>query len=299
MNVAVVGGSGFVGRHVVRWFLPRGARVVNIDERAPASLHPGERFVAGEIGGGLVPERAAERSGSVDAVVWLAAVPNRRRIAVDETAIEDLNDMVEAPVRYLEGLAERPSSVVYVSSIQVYGPPRKLPVDEEHPTEPEVGYGIAKLCGESYVAISCRARDVPLAVLRPSFIYGPGQHSQNVIPRFLAALREGKAPVVHGTGREIRDDVYVGDVAHAIGLAVERRARGVFNVASGSPHTLLEVANAACLVSGLSLRPVVESKASDWTDRWFAVDKALRELSLGPGTPLSEGLRAMWREGAP
>ena len=188
MKVAVVGGSGFVGRHVVRRLLAAGARVVTIDRRAPADPQPGEEYVGGEIGADLKPEALAAICGRTEAVVWLAAVIRQRR-GVDEAAPEDLRIMVEAPLRFLAAVEPPPASFIYLSSVQVYGAPLCLPVDEDHPTEPFTAYGVAKLCAEQYLGIACRARRTALASLRVAFVYGPGQHSHNVIPKFLDALR--------------------------------------------------------------------------------------------------------------
>jgi UDP-glucose 4-epimerase len=297
MNVAVVGGSGFVGRHVVRRFASMGGSVVNLDRRNPPALARGEHLISLDLRADRSPEEAAARCPlPVDAVVWLAGVPNRRPSAVDESALDDLAVMVEAPLRYLAALDPAPSSFVYASSIQVYGLPRYLPVDETHPTDPVSSYGIAKLCGESFLDIACRAREVPLAILRFSFVYGPGQNAENAIPRFVDAVRKNQPPRVHGSGGHVRDDVYVGDVARAIEIAVWRRAEGVFNVAGGRPRTILEVAETVCRVSGKPLRPLRVAETGVWTDRWFAVDRARRELGFEAATTLEEGLSAMLAE---
>ena len=294
MKVAVVGGCGFVGRHVVRRLLGAGAAVVTLDRQAPADPQPGEEFVEGDIGGDVEPEAAAAICGRTEAVVWLAA-RIRHRSAVDDTAPEDLRIMVEAPLRFLAALEPAPVNFVYLSSIQVYGAPRRLPVDEEHPTEPFTALGVAKLCAEQYLGVACRARRTALASLRVAFIYGPGQHRHNLIPKFLDALRRREPPSVYGAGEDVRDDVFVGDVARAVELAIERDANGVFNVASGRPHTVLQVAEAACRVSATGIRPRHVPARGEWVDRWFDVERARRGLGFEASTSLDDGILAMWR----
>src|SRR5439155_17902444 len=115
----------------------------------------------------------------------------------DESAHENVRVMVEAPLQFLRELDPAPTALVYLSSIEVYGRPRYLPVDENHLTEPFTAYGVAKLCGEQFLAIAGAGRGTAVARLRVAFVYGPGQHEGNVIPRFLAAARRGEAPVVH------------------------------------------------------------------------------------------------------
>lgn len=294
MRVAVVGGSGFIGRHVVRRLSRSGARVVNVDRRPPASLVRNETLVRNDAGG-RADDEAAASCGAVDAVVWLASTPNRHRAAVDASALEDQAVMVEGPLRFLTALEPRPPSFLYMSSVQVYGVPRELPVSEDHPTEPHEIYGVAKLAAEHVLRIACAGTPTALAVFRAAFVYGPGQHAANVIPTFLAALRRAEPPAIHGSGNEVRDDIYVGDLAAAVQAAVVGRAEGVFNVASGRPTTLLELAETCCRVTGQEIQPRRTARPSGWIDRWFTVDRARRELGLNPMS-LEEGLRRMWRE---
>jgi UDP-glucose 4-epimerase len=293
VKIGVVGGSGFVGRHVVRCLLAAGSEVVTVDARAPSAPAGSEVVLLAELDDERQVVRAADACGRLDALVWLAATIDSPPIT-DERAVTDFTVMVEAPIRFLDALTEPPRSVVYASSIEVYGVPEVLPVAEGHPTNPTNVYGAAKLAAEHYLRISLRGTDSSLALLRLAFIYGPGQHEHNVIPRFLAGLRRGEPPSLRGNGAEVRDDVYVGDVARAVELAVTRRSDGVFNVATGRPHTLLDIAEAACDVSGLGLRPSLGSEPSRWVDRWYEVSRAADTLGFEARTSLETGLRSMW-----
>ena len=213
---------------------------------------------------------------------------------LDEQAVSDFTVMVEAPTRFLAALPQFPDAVVYASSIEVYGAPETLPVAEEHPTNPTRVYGAAKLAGEHFLRISLRDTDASFAALRLAFVYGPGQHEQNAIPRFLAGLRRGDPPRLRGSGSEVRDDVFVGDVARAMHLALTNRADGVFNIATGRPHTLLAVADAACKISDSQLQPVVGAEPTSWIDRWYAVAGARDAFGFEAQTSLDDGLRSMW-----
>ena len=296
MRIAAVGGAGFVGRHLARQLHEAGHESISLDRRPIGAPYGGERALAVDLMGAGGPEAAARACGPVDAIVWLAA-SIRQRTRVDESAAEDLQLMVEAPLRFLRALERPPTSFVFISSIQVYGRPVRLPVDEAHPTDPVTSYGVAKLCAEKYLGVACAGSGIPLACLRLGFVYGPGQHPDNAIPRFLGALRRGEAPVVRGDGKGIRDDIYAGDVAQAIEKAILCRARGAVNIAAGRPHTLLEVAEAACRVAGGRLAPVRDPADSGWVDRWFSADAARRLLGFEARTPLEEGLRRMWAGG--
>jgi len=296
MLIAAVGGAGFVGRHLARCLHEAGHDSISLDRRPVTSPLGGERGAVVDLLDARGPEEAARACGSVDAVVWLAA-SIRQRTGIDESTADDLLLMVEAPLRFLRALERPPVSFVYLSSIQVYGRPLRLPVDEAHPADPFTSYGVAKLCAEKYLGVACAASGIPLACLRLGFVYGPGQHPANAIPRFLDGLRRGEAPVVRGDGRGIRDDIYAGDVAEAILEAILRRASGAINIATGRPHTLMDVAEAACRVAGGGLAPVRDPADSGWVDRWYDVGAARRLLGFEARTPLDEGLRRMWEAG--
>lgn len=293
VRIAVVGGAGFIGRHVVRRLIAAGHEICTVDLRAPGQQHPGERVVAQDLLREGGPEGAASAVGDAAGLVWLAASIRQVR-AVDHGARDDVRLMVEAPLRFLGALGRVPTQVVYASSIQVYGRPEHLPVDEDHPKRPFTTYGVAKLCAEHYLRIACETMRAPLAILRVAFAYGPGQHTGNVIPRFLQALRRGEPPRVHGSGAGIRDDIYVEDIARSIERCLEVGVDGVFNIASGRPHTLLEVAEAACRIAGSGLRPTHESVDPRWVDRWYSVERVRLALGFSAETALDEGLRLTW-----
>jgi len=297
MKVVVVGGSGFVGRHVVERFAMAGAEVVNWDRRPPAHAAPGEQFQGVDVLDGGEVRRWARDLGQVDGVAWLAA-SIRHRLGVDATAEEDLKLMVEAPLSLLRALNPAPASFVNMSSIQVYGRPVTLPIDENHPKDPFTAYGVAKLYAEQVLDIAGTKRGTAVASLRVAFIYGPGQHQANVLPRFIEAVRRGEAPVVYGKGDDVRDDVYAGDVAEAVKLAMVRKVRGAFNVASGRPHTIRDVALAVCALGPAGLAPRHEDKPSNWVDRYYKADRAREAFGFLAQTPFSDGVRAMWNAGA-
>ena len=293
MNIAVVGGSGFVGRHVVSRLAKAGSTVVTVDVRPPRSRADEETVVLAALDDERAVVRAASECGRIDSLVWLAATIASTPVT-DEAAVRDFTVMAEAPLRFIDALDKVPPSVVYASSIEVYGPPDELPIREDHATNPGGVYGAAKLAGEHYLRIRLRDTESTFAALRLAFVYGPGQHEQNVIPRFLARLRMDEPPELSGNGAEVRDDIFVGDVARAIELAISERANGAFNVATGYPHTLLDLAEAACAVAGSHLRPTVGNEPSAWVDRWFDASLAREAFGFAATTPIADGLRAMW-----
>jgi nucleoside-diphosphate-sugar epimerase len=81
-------------------------------------------------------------------------------------------------------------------------------------------------------------------------------------------------------------------------MAVEARARGAFNVASGRPHTIRDVALAVCAMGPPGLSPRHDDAPSAWVDRFYLVDRAREAFGFKAETPFADGVRAMWQEGA-
>jgi UDP-glucose 4-epimerase len=112
---------------------------------------------------------------------------------------------------------------VYVSSSEVYGTARWVPMTEDHPTFPMTVYGAAKLAGECYARAFHRTYAYPTVVVRPFNSYGPRCHhegdSGEVIPKFLLRCLLGKPMVVFGDGTQTRDFTYVSDTARGILMA--------------------------------------------------------------------------------
>jgi UDP-glucose 4-epimerase len=293
VRVSVVGGAGFIGRYIVERLLDDGADVLTVDRRYPREPLPGESFLQADVVTREGVQNVITTSAGADAVVWLVADIRQNR-DVDASAQEDLDLSVEAPLYLLRGIEPTPRAFVYTSSIQVYGRPQYLPVDEGHPLRPFTAYGVAKLCGERFLAIQGTGRGAAVACLRLAFVYGPDQHEENVLQRFVAAARRGEAPLVHGSGDELRDDVYVRDVADAVARVLAHRVEGAFNIASGKPHTLLDVANAVCRAAGGEVSPRHDDEPSGWIDRWYNVERAAEAFGFEPTTEFEQGVRELW-----
>ncbi|RJQ56209.1 MAG: NAD(P)-dependent oxidoreductase [Nitrospiraceae bacterium] len=294
MKAVVTGSSGFLGRHVVRQLLDSGMEVVSFDLRPPeGGPFNGEQFHERNLLDRQDLDKAIREAGPMHVLVWLAAHITQQRES-DSFAHSDIDLMVRAPLEFLDRLPDAPDSVVHISSIEVYGRPRNLPVDESHPTDPFTLYGVAKLCAEHFLRIACEKRGVKLCNLRLAFIYGPGQHRRNVIPLFMDCVKQGKRPVIHGTGAEIRDDIFVKDIAVAIEQVIRKGAEGVFNISSGRPHTLKDVADAVCALSCRPIQPEILYRESSWVDRWYTIDRARKAFGFDPKTDFPDGLKLMW-----
>ena len=162
---------------------------------------------------------------------------------------------------------------------------------EDHPLCPATFYGASKAAAEALLDVWSRRSGVPATALRFTQVYGPGDTSAKAIPNFIDACLRGERPPVRGSGEEVRDYVYVDDAVAAILAALDRRATGPFNVASGSGVSMRDVLAAIQRLTGWAGDP--GWVPSEWPASQIVLDigKARAGLGYNPRVGLEEGLR--------
>lgn len=141
-------------------------------------------------------------------------------------------------------------SIVYFSSVDVYGRGPRLPITEETAVAPDTWYGLAKYCGEWMLRTSGEVR-CPVTVLRIPGVYGHGPRDKSVIGRMVASIRKDGRVVIRGDGGRLRDYVYAGDVARLVEALIPLEYDGVLNVTTGVSRSIRETAVLARRVLGV------------------------------------------------
>ena len=302
----VTGGLGFIGSQVARRLVRLGARVRVIDALLPDcggnpfNLEDVREQVELRIADLREPEALDDLLEGCDHVFNLAGKVSH----VDSMSrpFDDLEHNARAQLCLLEACRRRApqARVVLASTRQVYGRPRYLPLDEEHPCEATDVNGIHKLAAEQYHRVYAHSYGIPSVVLRLTNTYGPGQlvkHArQGFIGWFVRLAAEGKTIEVMGDGRQTRDLNHVDDVATALLLAAASpRAVGrTYNLGAAPPVSLAELA--ALLVelsegASWQLVPFPAERARIDVGNAYASFAAIREdLGWEPRIPLREGL---------
>lgn len=292
--VAVAGGDGFVGSHVVVGLARSGMRV-RLLESAPLRRPEVRRLLdAGavelhpfQLADGDSGDCARALEGATALVHLRYRMPNApeglARLA-EEAAINcaDTSRLLAAAERAAVG------HVCFASSTSVYAPSGRR-VDEKAPTRTEPAYAAAKLMQEQAVDEWSRRTSGVGTVLRLSTVYGPGETVARAIPNFIRSAVLGAHITVNSSG--LFDPVYVGDVALAIRLALTNPAPGVFNIGSGQTWPVLEVARLVLAVAGSSA-PIETREASGEERALPDVTLATRRLGFRAPTPLRAGLAA-------
>ena len=291
MRAAVTGGAGFIGSNLVDALVERGDDVVVIDD-----LSAGKReFVNGAAE--LVERdiRDGVELDGVDVVFHLAAQTDVQTSVRDPARDADVN--VVGTVKVLEAAQRAGSRVVFTSTGgAIYGE-CDAPATESTERLPGSPYGIAKLCGEEYLAGFNRIHGMSNVVARLGNVFGPRQSPSlegGVVSIFLDRLRRAEQATIFGDGLQVRDFVFVGDVVAAL-LAAADHEGGVFNIGSGAETTVLDLFRACSEVAGSTAEPAFEPpRLGDLRRSALDVSAAASELGFRPGTPLAEGIARTW-----
>ncbi|WP_066185137.1 MULTISPECIES: NAD-dependent epimerase/dehydratase family protein [unclassified Guyparkeria] len=290
-RVLVVGGSGFVGRHLIEGLLAEGMTVRCLDLQSPAFEHESLESVEGSFTEPDVVEWAMD---GCDAVYHLASS------TIPKTSNEDPVGDVRVNLVGTLGLLDAASrhrirKFVFISSGgTVYGKPESLPVSETHPTEPICSYGVVKLSVEKYLQIYRHLHGLETCAVRLSNPYGPHQsphRGQGVIAAFCYRALQGEAIQIWGDGSVVRDYVHIDDVVSAL-LAVlsSKRATGVINVGAGRGHSLLEVIDCVERACGPVQKEFLAGRSFDVPAVYLDITRARRLLEWVPRVELKNGV---------
>ena len=298
-RAVVSGGAGFLGSHLVDRLVADGWRVLVIDDLSTGSrerLPPQVRLEVDDIAADRVD--AAMEAARPEVLFHLAAQASVPRSVADPVRDEAVN--VTGTARLLEAAtAVGVQRVVFVSSGgAIYGETARA-ATEHSAARPASPYGRHKLVAEGLVA----AAGVPFAIARPSNIYGPRQGlglEGAVVATFVARALAREPLRIDGDGTQTRDFIHVADVVQALlRLAGPAVPSGVWNVSTGKPTSILELAALVEHEAGVSLRRVYQhTRAGDIHDSRVSSSK-LRRLGWRPEVELDIGLRELLRSGAP
>lgn len=298
-RVLVTGGAGFIGSHLVRALIKRNAQVRVLDNLATgfrANLEAVMTAVDFHEADLREPDACERACDGVDAVFHLGALGSVPRSIDDPLTSNAVN--VQGTLNILQ--AARAAGVrrlVMSSSSSVYGDTPVLPKHEEMRPNPRSPYAVSKLAGEEYCRAFFRTYGLETVVLRYFNVFGPRQnpHSQYaaVIPKFIAALLEGRRPIIFGDGRQSRDFTHVSNVVEANLLAATAPEVGgeVFNVACGDQILLRDVlGHIEQLLERRADPEFLPNRAGDVRDSRADIAAAQEQLGYRPGILFPEGI---------
>lgn len=298
-RILITGGAGFIGRHLVRRLEEAGIGYTGVVHTTPA---PDE----GSGHGNWIRLDLANAAGleslvsdtQPDVVFHLAGVLGAdRTLEFAERAIQG-NFLASHHLLTALGRSARPQRIVLMGSSEEYGRQEHLPYTEDMPTRPVSPYSASKAAVTQIALLYHELFSLPVVVLRPFVVYGPGQPPQMLIPALMHALTRGEEFRMT-PGEQTRDFVFVEDVVAAlIAAAVATGAAGeVFNVCSGEERRIRDVAEAVVGLAGADDVLRVGALPYRQNEVWRLVgsnEKARDRLGWSPQVRLVDGLRRTW-----
>jgi nucleoside-diphosphate-sugar epimerase len=305
VEAVVTGAAGFIGSHLAERLVARGDRVVGIDcltnyyDTAAklenlSSLRSRTNFTL--VTDDLCTADLRRLLAGAEVVFHEAAQPGVRGSWSDGFA-EYCSNNVLATQRVLEAaLAADVPRVVYASSSSVYGNATEYPVRESHLPHPASPYGVTKLAAEHLCSLYATNYGLATVSLRYFTVYGPRQRPDMAFRRLVDTAITGGSFPLYGSGHQVRDFTYVGDVvdANLLAASCDVPPGSVINIAGGARAELLEVID---MIGALVGRRVsveqLPRQPGDVERTEGCIDSAANLLTWRPRTTMANGLAAM------
>ncbi len=246
IRTLIIGGAGYIGMHLIANLLAIGRRVTVMGRSAvPRSPLPqGVDYCAGDFGERNLIKDLLDKHQEVIHLAY-TTVPNTSF----DNPLADLSQNLPPTVLLFSEVAQRGGRLILVSSGgTVYGQADRLPIPEDHPTNPISPYGVTKLTLEKYAHLYAVTHSLRVICVRPGNAYGVGQRpyiGQGFISTAMASIMNGQPVKIFGGRGAIRDYVYVTDLSAGIVSALERgHLSETYNIGSGVGRSNMDAVEA-------------------------------------------------------
>jgi len=232
MHILVTGGAGFIGSHVIKLLLDRGHQVIVLDNLSHGFSENVDRRAKLIVGDIRDPKKTKEALNSVEAVIHMAGL-----IVVPESVADPIkycDNNVLGTISLLDSMKESGcKKIIFSSSACVYGTPNKLPIKEDAPIHPDNPYGATKASIEVFLKTYHEIFGFDVVILRYFNPYGPGKMARPIthaIPNFITATLAKKPIPLYWKGEQIRDFIYIDDLARAHIDVLKLSGFNIFNL---------------------------------------------------------------------
>lgn len=301
-NILVTGGAGFIGSNLVDELLKNpDNKITVVDDLSTGNedtirhnySNPNFKFIKEDIRN---YSQIKKICSDTDKIYHLAVQCIRMSI-FDPDLVHDVN--VTGTLNLLKAsLENNVKKFIYISSSEVYGTAKTVPMSEEHPKEPTTIYGASKLAGENYTKAFTRTHGLNTVIIRPFNSYGPREHFEGaygeVIPKFSVRVKNNKRPLIFGEGKQTRDFTYISDTVAGIILASDSEELNgdVVNIAYGHEVSVNEIAKYILENFDSKLQPkYCPPRPGEILRHYADVSKAKKILNFHSKVGIEEGIK--------
>ena len=303
LNVLITGGAGFIGSNLARYMLEKTFsidKIILLDNLYAGSVgnikdllkHEKIKFIKGDIRDTFLLNSILE---DIDVIVHLAALVDVEESFKNPFLYEDINS--KGTLSMLDfSVKKEVDKFIYASSAAVYGDIQESPVKEDNCCHPLSPYAVTKLSGEYYCKVFSDEYGVNSTILRFFNVYGPNMSTSKytgVIYRFLINAMKDVPPIIFGTGEQVRDFIYVDDVAKSIVFSIKHGYRGyrVYNVGTGIGTSILTLAYMILKIVGRDSKVKYASpRKGDVKISIADINLISREIGFSPSVKLEDGI---------
>ena len=304
--ILITGGAGFIGSNLVKFLfnkypdyylivldvLTYAGNLDNIPEEIKKSNR--YEFWRGNVCDPAIVNQLFKRA---DAVIHLAAETHVSRSIYDDSKFFETGVIGTQVVSNAVVANKNIERFIHISTSEIYGTAREMPMTEDHPLEPRSPYAAAKAGADRLVKSYMFTYGIPAVILRPFNNYGNNQHLEKVIPRFITSALKDEPLTIHGTGEYRRDWIFVEDTCEAIDKALHQDLEKIkfetINIAYGRDLSNLEIARMVLKNLGKSedLIKYIGDRPGQVARHLAATKKAEELLGFKAKTSFEEGLK--------
>jgi UDP-glucose 4-epimerase len=299
MRILVTGGAGFIGSHLVERLNDLNNEILVLDDLS-AGMYENLTVLKGRsveiVKGSIVSNEIVQYCmKDVDKVFHLAAKTNVDESLLFPELFDDVNS--KGTLNIIKAAKERNVPVVSMSTSEAYGTALYVPINEEHPLNPQSPYAASKVAAERYCYSFVSAYDSKIVIIRSFNNYGPRQKGNVLYGGLIASniirVLLGYAPVIRG-GRQSRDYMFVKDTVDALVIAGFKEScyGKVLNLGTGIGYTATEIVNLILELTESKVRPKIEDARAGDVERLVCdSSRAFAELGWKPKYDLRTGLK--------
>jgi nucleoside-diphosphate-sugar epimerase len=290
----VVGGSGFLGSHLIKRLIDEQIDVTVSDIIGPESALRIKPYMDSiHYFWKSAEDLNDEDLVNVDCIVFLAAQADVPLVLSSPKYSFYVN--TSGLINVLELLRNKQNTrLVYMSSKNVYGKSTNLPIVEEEPLRPTDPYGASKAAADLMCQSYSSSFGLPITIIRSSGLFGPYSRLQQAIPIFIKQALENSPITIEGDGSQSTDFNYVQNLVDSIISITNNELSGVYNIAYGKEYSVKEIVDIVLekTNSSSSIKNLPWRSGEKGMKLSLSIDKAKRDFGYSPKVSFEEGIES-------